>query len=93
MQTIADYAATIGQVPESEVLNDNEKVAALELVADEIEGIVWQPHKRQEARELVAKAREAARSIAEKNPQVNPLDGLDRLASRGMLYPKADPAL
>ncbi len=77
---ISDYTKQINEILISN-LPDNQKALALEMTADEINGIAWQSHARQSAEELSV----LARSEVDKLPEYDPLTAMDGLAKTGLL--------
>lgn len=75
--TLDQYEARIDEITNSN-LTDDEKANALDLLATEINGCLWQPWAREEARSIAAAARAAM-------PCTPTLAGLDSLAGRGAL--------
>jgi len=77
---ISEYTKQIEKILISN-LPDNQKALALEMTADEINGIAWQSHARQSAEELSV----LARSEVDKLPEYDSLNALDELAKTGLL--------
>lgn len=75
--TLNQYEARIGEIANSNLTND-EKANALDLLATEIDGCLWQPQARERARDIAAAARAAMLCTPT-------LAGLDSLAARGAI--------
>lgn len=80
---LKDYETRIDEIHNATDLNGGEKRAALEMVAHEIEGCLWQPHAKEVAQEL------AAQALADADTY--PLGGLEAmsgLAAKGWITAK-----
>lgn len=75
------YEAKFNEIKNATDLTDDEKANALDVLATEIEGCVWQSHAKERARSL-------AQTIRAAMPTAPTLAGLDSLAARGAISPR-----
>ncbi|HKX33219.1 MAG TPA: hypothetical protein VJ302_36420 [Blastocatellia bacterium] len=87
MFTLAEYKAKIEEIKTSASLTNDEKVAALDIIATEIEGAAWQPHCRDEARGIAGAAAAEARRLATSDTDL--FAGLNGLLGKGIVKPNA----